>query len=290
MKRLAVLLSVLCSLGAATCWGANDRSARLQLTTQDDDLRAGGVVVAVLRMRDGTEQTIPLITNEPLAGHTTREFDVGPRAPFDWADVEDFGLRVRTHPGDGLLLQPDRWKVYVVLRGIGSGCVADRLPPGEPCFTNKTGSLEFRGERTHFMGLNPVIGHCNGDLDCGDGTFCSARVARCDPRARGADPMGCVRLPAPQPACGSGQVCLESEKRCTIAGCENGDSDGDGMKSVACGGNDCDDNDARRFPGNAEICDTAGHDEDCDASTIGTRDSDGDGFVDAACWNDGRRF
>lgn len=63
------------------------------------------------------------------------------------------------------------------------------------------------------------------------------------------------------------------------------DVDGDRHASLACGGDDCDDGDAMRFPTNLEVCDAAGHDEDCDATTYGTRDGDGDGFVDGACCN-----
>ncbi|MCZ7685199.1 MAG: putative metal-binding motif-containing protein [Sandaracinaceae bacterium] len=64
------------------------------------------------------------------------------------------------------------------------------------------------------------------------------------------------------------------------------DADGDGHDSVACGGNDCDDADANRFPGNIEVCNTV--DEDCDATTLGgprDADADGDGFVDERCCN-----
>jgi hypothetical protein len=55
-----------------------------------------------------------------------------------------------------------------------------------------------------------------------------------------------------------------------------GDCDGDGV-SIENG--DCDDNDAARYPGAAEIADFAGHDEDCNDATIGNLDSDRDGFT-----------
>ena len=62
------------------------------------------------------------------------------------------------------------------------------------------------------------------------------------------------------------------------------DEDGDGRGAVSCGGDDCDDTDADRFPGNPEICDAAGHDEDCNDSTFGP-DGDSDGFVSSLCCN-----
>ena len=55
------------------------------------------------------------------------------------------------------------------------------------------------------------------------------------------------------------------------------DVDRDGHDAVAFGGDDCDDNDPARYPGNPEIGD-AGHDEDCNPTTLGP-DGDGDGFV-----------
>ncbi|NIR42197.1 MAG: hypothetical protein GWN79_04495, partial [Actinobacteria bacterium] len=60
------------------------------------------------------------------------------------------------------------------------------------------------------------------------------------------------------------------------------------MDSLACGGSDCDDSDPNRFPGNTEICDSEGVDEDCDPETLGDRDVDGDGQVSAECCNGAR--
>ena len=64
------------------------------------------------------------------------------------------------------------------------------------------------------------------------------------------------------------------------------DLDADGHVSSACGGDDCDDFDPLRYPGNREICDVDNRDEDCDTSTYGHTDVDGDGFVSTQCCNE----
>jgi hypothetical protein len=63
------------------------------------------------------------------------------------------------------------------------------------------------------------------------------------------------------------------------------DDDGDGHAAIRCGGDDCDDTNADRYPGNVETCDTADRDEDCDPTTFGPRDTDGDHYDDARCCN-----
>ncbi len=63
------------------------------------------------------------------------------------------------------------------------------------------------------------------------------------------------------------------------------DMDGDGRDSVACGGEDCDDENGDRFPGNSEACDDGDIDEDCNPATLGALDADGDGVVSSACCN-----
>lgn len=72
------------------------------------------------------------------------------------------------------------------------------------------------------------------------------------------------------------QVGLERPKR---------DADGDGRASEDTGGDDCDDGDRLRYPGNHEVADLNDHDEDCDYTTFGLRDQDGDGFPDANSCN-----
>ncbi|GEM_PF-963789 len=115
---------------------------------------------------------------------------------------------------------------------------------------------------------------CSSDLECDDGLFCNG-AETCEPGASGSDANGCVPGGAPCAAC-------TEEARCAVTDC---DVDRDGADSVACGGDDCDDDDPDRFPGNAEVCDAAGVDEDCNPCTVGSRDVDGDLFIDAACFN-----
>jgi len=119
---------------------------------------------------------------------------------------------------------------------------------------------------------------CALDSNCDDGEFCNG-VERCMPGAGDADACGC--RPAVNP-CAANQTCNEVFARCEM--CLT-DDDGDGHVSMACGGDDCDDADMNRFPGNSEVCDAPGHDEDCNVETYGSRDRDGDQFDDGACCN-----
>ena len=120
---------------------------------------------------------------------------------------------------------------------------------------------------------------CGRDVDCSDAIYCNG-LEVCAPSLPEADARGCVAGPPP---CPTARFCVEAMRACTD---DCVDADGDGHADVLCGGDDCDDGDAARFPGNAEICD--GEDQDCDPSTLGDRDEDGDGAVDAACCNAGR--
>ncbi len=126
-------------------------------------------------------------------------------------------------------------------------------------------------------------GPCRTDGDCSDMVFCNG-IERCTPGATGADARGCV--PAnPATPCMPTQTCNEAMARCGSVCDLMADADGDGHNAITCGGDDCDDADRNRFPGNPEVCDPADHDEDCDAATHGARDIDRDGFDDARCCN-----
>ncbi len=153
------------------------------------------------------------------------------------------------------------WAVCVWM-GLGAGCSAPA--PADPV---------DGGDRA-----DTSTGRCATDDECADGVYCNG-AERCEPGATGATARGCVAASAPCPG-----TCDEAMDRCTSA-CSDPDADGDGARSVACGGGDCDDADPERFPGNTEVCDTRMHDEDCDPSTFGFRDADGDGAPDSACCN-----
>jgi hypothetical protein len=131
---------------------------------------------------------------------------------------------------------------------------------------------------------------CARDADCDDGVHCNGRE-QCEPGAKGADGRGCVVGTAVQ--CDDGIECTldscdEAVRGCTV---EPPDLDADGHPDANCldangdaVGDDCDDTDANRFPGNLELCDDR-HDEDCDLTTLGERDQDGDDARDSACCN-----
>ncbi len=84
------------------------------------------------------------------------------------------------------------------------------------------------------------------------------------------------------PACDAGQR-WDAESRTCVEVAR--DAEEGAVIAIDLGGNDCDDRDPNRFPGNFEVCDADGHDEDCNFETGGERDADGDGHVDSRCFN-----
>lgn len=130
----------------------------------------------------------------------------------------------------------------------------------------------------------PADDTCSIDPECSDGLFCNGeetcKAGRC--------------VAAAAVVCDDGIVCTEDVCNEITDRCEAAapDRDGDGVGDASCLdgdgaplGADCDDDDPARFGGNVEICDGANVDEDCDPSTFGNIDVDGDGFISGECCN-----
>lgn len=139
------------------------------------------------------------------------------------------------------------------------------------------------GADTSSSGGNGPTGEplCQLDADCGDDLFCNGAEV-CAPDSPQADALGC----APgTPPCAPEMPCQEQDDTC-LAGCDvDADHDHDGVPGMACGGSDCNDADPGVFPGQTEVCDAAGVDEDCDPATLGGLDADADGHISNQCCN-----
>lgn len=126
---------------------------------------------------------------------------------------------------------------------------------------------------------------CVTNRDCDDGAFCNGEetcvaercVAGTTPNCD--DGLACTR-----------DLCVEQQRRCVSSA---PDLDDDGVGAASCLdadgeplGSDCDDNNPEVFAGNVERCTLNDIDNDCDPTTLGGRDLDGDGFESAVCHND----
>ena|GEM_PF-4775967 len=134
---------------------------------------------------------------------------------------------------------------------------------------------------------------CKKDDACSDGNFCNGEEV-CDPGSKMADANGCVEARV-KPSCDDGIACTQDSCSSSKNACQflAPDEDDDGHQDADCKdseghsvGDDCDDGDAERFPGNTEVCDSADRDEDCDTQTVGFRDEDGDGAISDECCNE----
>lgn len=123
---------------------------------------------------------------------------------------------------------------------------------------------------------------CDDDRSCDDGVFCNG-AERCRPGDPTADRGGCA--PAIGTACTEGRTCREAARACLTECDLDDDADDDGHAAMECGGDDCDDGDAERSPSAPEVCDDGHRDEDCDPTTLGGTDADGDGHLPATCCN-----
>jgi hypothetical protein len=121
-----------------------------------------------------------------------------------------------------------------------------------------------------------------GSEVCDDGIFCTG-VERCVAGTCQREPVRCDD----GIAC-SVDRCDRALDRC-VSSAPDVDQDGFGDSACLDGrgqplGEDCNDSNANVAPGNLEVCDDAGLDEDCNRDTFGTRDVDSDLYIDVACF------
>jgi hypothetical protein len=282
---LGALLAVLaCAAGTR----AQNRSSAfldgvsLTLTSGDDGLRDDSRVAVLVRFRSGVVREVPTPVVGNDARHAELHYDnlgeplrdeLGPVS-----SIEALGLRFR-QGRSGFPRGTDNFtmaSLRVSLTGHSQAYAWE-------VSNNSDVAHRFRGDEDYFPGGLSVVARpmsCSADTDCDDGLFCKG-VEQCLPGDPRADARGCVT----STPCDTKDFCSETAMACLPNGCQIPDRDGDGIRRIECGGTDCDDDDAARFPGNPEVCDAEHHDEDCDARTFGGRDADGDGHVDSRCCN-----
>ena len=150
-------------------------------------------------------------------------------------------------------------------QGVGRDCVLSgltyRCDPGLECTSD-------------------LVCVCVSDAGCDDGLWCNGEESCRDGRCEAGRDVCLATQRCDEDALTCRAMCFDAAGNPRVP-----DADGDGVDAIRCGGADCDDTDPNRFPGNTEVCDEEGHDEDCNPLTVGTRDFDGDGYVDAACIN-----
>ncbi|MBW8312373.1 MAG: putative metal-binding motif-containing protein [Rhizobium sp.] len=254
-----------------------DDALTFHVTTGGDDLRGGNDNVH-LRAYDNDGRLVGSVDNanglQRLADHSSRTMNLRLQPGVRWQDIGAVELVTTLGGGVG----GDNWNLEQLR--VTSASDHRRVlfeATGRPLF-------RFTGEaRTKRF---PVLVHqCSADAECDNGVGADG-AERCLPTPRRIDGQRPRLCQAGQPlGCPSGQVPSADGRRCETAPMRPVDADGDGVASAATGGADCDDSDRNRYPGNIEICDADGFDEDCDLQTGGARDADGDGFNDSACFN-----
>ena len=192
-----------------------------------------------------------------------------------------------------------RFTYYLSLPATRGRQTAKIAVQGDPCRRGAANTTV--GGTTKGIAANNTIQTANYDSAC-LGAW-RDYVARLDAVSVPVDARNFSRFALPARAAGVNQVLdddrwarfLELPHIVSVGGKEvarfgkvrfaNVDADADGFVGMEWGGDDCDETDANRYPGNSEVPDVEGHDEDCDYRTIGTRDIDNDGFIDARIWN-----
>lgn len=151
---------------------------------------------------------------------------------------------------------------------------------GSSCATEPRSSDADGGEDDARDESDSGAADCDSEVRCMDGSCPSAANVTCRVSACARDARFCD---------------CDADRDGELAwfcGGTDVDADGDGVAAEEYGGRDCDDTDRSRFTGNTEVCDYAGHDEDCNWDTVAgdpsvdmLADKDRDESIDVHCIN-----
>lgn len=240
------------------------------LVTGSDDLRGGNDNVHV-RLIDVEGRRVAQRVNANNSGRWSDGSTHDVSITLDRVRVDQLSaIELETTFGGGM--GGDNWNLdRLSLSGGGKALFEAR---GAPLF-------RFTGDqKTQRFAF--AVNQCEVDDDCSDGRIANGEEL-CVSAVRAMDGMQVKQCKAGLAlACPVGSVPSREDGRCVISQI---DADGDGSASVTSGGSDCDDQDARRYPGGVEVCDYQGSDEDCDVSTVGHLDADRDGHNSSQCFN-----
>jgi hypothetical protein len=241
----------------------DDINVKIELGS--DGARGGNQLLLLVQMKDGSTRKFDLNrSREEWGGNSTRDVTVVVQPPLVYANIERMGLEWHGSRGDMLQEQDDVDLKSIMVQSKAAGSPWP-LVNGSLVDIVAAQNVRLENDQTYWLGgIRPRAWymHCASDQECGDGRYCNG-VELCSPGDPRSDASGCI---AGTPPCSAGQTCNETIDRCEM-GCT--DNDGDGHLAMSCGGDDCDDNDSNRYPGNVEINDAADHDEDCDVNTHG---------------------
>lgn len=232
-----------------------------------DGIRGGGQLLLVFEMSDGRTRRFDLNrTREEWPGGAEKAIDVTVVPPMQYSAIQRIGIEWHGSQGDITQEQDDFDLARLHVESTAVSTTTPIINGSAVLVYSRTTSTRFDNDQTQwFGGVRPTVSAaaiCTADSDCDDRRYCNG-VERCEPSNASADARGCIVGVSP---CPPGENCNEAAKQCDVLCVDN---DGDGHQSVRCGGDDCDDSDANRYPGNVEVWDAANHDEDCDVNTHG---------------------
>ena len=281
-RSCALLLLVTLS-GLTPAHAEGNGRITIRFTTGGDDLRGGNVSGSGNNANfhfltaTGRRMYDKLNVNRSQTWGNSSEHTVVIDNVGAIGDLKSFELSVSDRVRADVFESTDNWHV-AALRITISVDGAERV-----LFDGRGAPLRVitAGKAPQSFALQRVADSCGLDSHCNDGLYCNGEERCLVPSGAPRSSLRSCVAGTPV-SCSGGLLCSETSNRCVVS---RVDEDGDGDPSLSTGGSDCDDRDPKRFAGNPEICDSEGHDEDCDFETVGLRDIDRDGHNDAACFN-----